>query len=608
MTGKHTLEKIVDEIGKDFDDDKLHTAMLLSYTQAIYSVVRRNCVPSPLYRLAYDEKNNAISMIETYGLSFPPERNALDISVLDEIFCCNIRDIPLLLEGETGTGKTYTSMKYLSTILEKEQYFSNRLSANAFLNNLFSYFQEGKMINGMPVITARTDKIENCAAGLTDEINRGDSNETLQLFDNEMHLSGKIYKLGIPIPKIKNGKYIPDSGRRKDLLLVCAQNPAGTEDAKFTQTMELDAAVDNRLLKIYVGNASSSAGSTLWLGNEKKKLHNLFLEDFKKRLCDYLNIPEGALSKLKEDWISTYAWITESDRTDKPILYSALELSDLMITTFSGDLINYYNYEKNVLNYWGNYLKKDIRIDNNLNKSKCIEQIHEVTNSFKVPMIFRDIIQIKKIADVLATLRNIKDALKSDDSLNAYLNTKRYVTVREVAGATSLLARNKQTNKAISPINSINQVLQQYVGLVEDYLGEVDYMMGPSFDLFNPNIGIKKIGVYKSIRDTIMNSGNVDHLMEKIVEHVGLLTKKTTVSEEIRNLIIARSASDLMTLCGFLEQYKPEISSIFNKYNKKTKVPDVINDLGSFYYKKQMESAVIMPEIYQHRIQRTLGI
>ena len=223
-------------------------------------------------------------------------------------------------------------------------------------------------------------------------------------------------------------------------------------------------------------------------------------------------------------------------------------------------------------------------------------------------MIFRDIIQIKKIADVLATLRNIKDALKSGDSLNAYLNTKRYVTVREVAGATSLLARNKQINNAISPINAINQVLQQYVGLVEDYLEEADYMMSTSFDLFDPNIGIKKIGVYKSIRDTIRNSGNVDYLTGKIVEHADLLTKKTTVSEEIRNLIIARSAGDLMTLCGFLKQYKPEISSIFNKYNKKTRVPDVINDLGSFYYKKQMESAVIMPEIYQHRIQRTLGI
>ena len=270
MEGKNTLERVVNSMGSNFNEEKIHTALLLAYSQSIYDVVRVDGVPSPLYRIEYDETNNVISMEETSGKSLVPHDNALDINLEDEILCCNLRDIPLLLEGETGIGKTYAAMKYVSTVFDKENYFSHRLSANVFLNNLFSHFQEGKMINGMPVISAKTDIIEKTAAGIVDEINRGDSNETLQLFDNEMNLGGQIYKLGIPIPELvvdeKTKEYKEKSGRLKKLLLITAQNPANVDDAKFTQTMQLDAAVDNRLLKSYVGNAAPSAGTSLSLG------------------------------------------------------------------------------------------------------------------------------------------------------------------------------------------------------------------------------------------------------------------------------------------------------------------------------------------------------
>jgi len=609
-TKRHTLEEMAADLGSDFDEDRLHTAMLLAYAESIYSVVRNDCVPSPLYRIIYDENNNNVHMEETYGLSLPPQKGALDISVIDEIFCCNIRDIPLLLEGETGVGKTYAAMRYISAVLEKDEFFSYRLSANAFLNNLFSHFQEGKMVNGMPVIEAKIDKIENCAAGLTDEINRGDSNETLQLFDNEMHLGGVVYKLGIPIPELdKDKKYNPRTGRIKKLLLVCAQNPAGSEDAKFTQTMQLDAAVDNRLLKTNVGNASPSAGSTLWLGESKGKLHDEFLEEFSKRVDYYSKTEASKYSNIGDDWLSLYAWITESARTDKPVLYSALELSDFMIAVFSGNLIDYFNYEKRVVKDWNTQLKKDVEINADLQETERVKKLHEVIQSFKVPIIFRDIVQIKKVADVLATLKNIKDALNSDDPVQTYLDTKRYVTVREVAGATTLLARNKQVSNSLSPIGAINEVLTQYVDLAGDYMKEARYLSS-SFNLLDPNAGIKKVAVYKALRDAVQRSksGGVDYLIEKIAEQAKLLTTKISVSEELRNILIARSVGDLMTLCGFLKEYKDEINPMFKKYTKKTKILKVIKDLGSFYYQKRDESAMVMPEIYQHRIQRTLGI
>ncbi len=602
---KHTLEKMVESMGKDYDEERLHAALLLSYAESIYSVVAKDCTPSPIYRLFYDQANNNVDIEETRGMSLPPKQGALDISVIDELFCSDLRDIPVLLEGETGIGKTFPAMKYMGIILGKGTYVSNRLSANAFINNLFASFQEGKMVNGMPEITARVDRIESTGAVLTDELNRGDSNETLQLFDNEMHLAGKIYQLGTPVPELVDGKVAP-SGRIKKLLLINAQNPAGSDDAKFTQTLQLDAAVDNRLLKVYVSNAAPAVGSTLWLGNGPKKPHDSFLEELRDNASRY-GVKIADMAELEEDWLSVRAWITEASRTDKPIMYSAVELSDMMIAAFSGNLVDYYNYERRVIKEWDAILRKGVEIEEDLQQTQEIKDIQAVTESFKVPVIFRDIVQIKKIADVLATLKNVKDSLATKNPVQTYLDSKRYVTVREVASATALVARNKQKSEAISPTNAVNEVLNQYIALVEDYMHEAGYL-ATSFDLFDPTLGIKKMAVWKPIRDALQEGKGIDYLITRISEEAKVLTGKVSASEEIRNIIIARSVADLMTLCGFLNEYKSEIAPMLKTYDKKTKPSKVIEDLGAFYYRKLDENAMIMPDIYQHRIQRILGV
>ncbi|MBM3199855.1 hypothetical protein FJZ53_02870 [Candidatus Woesearchaeota archaeon] len=604
---KHTLEKIADSLGKNFDEEKVHTALLLAYSSSIYSVISKDCTPCPTYRVSYDKVNVKVSMEETSGFSLASQDDALDISVVDEIFCCNIRGIPLLLEGETGIGKTYAAAKYLSTLLSKDNYFSHRLSANAFVNNLFSHFQEGKMVNGMPVIEANVEKIENSAGCIEDEINRGDPNETLQLFDNEMHLGGVIYKLGIPVPELAKGVYNPKSGKIKDLLIITAQNPAGIDDAKFTGTMQLDAAVDNRLLKVNVGNSAPSAGSTPWLCSKNNKPHEKFLEKFAKKASKYLGVEEAVFSNLSEDWLSTYAWISEASRTDKPILYSAMEVADFMIAVFSGNLIKYYDYEKRVVNDWNSLLKNGVKLNNSLQETETVKKIQEVVNSFKVPIIFRDTMQIKKVADVLATLNNIKTSLKSKNPVDTYLNTERYVTAREVSEATSLLARNKQKANSQSPINAVNEILAQYVQLSREYMKDAN-CLSTTFDLLDPNAGIKKVAVFKALKETLQGSKTVDRLVKEVSEHAKILINKTSSSEDLKNVLIARSVGDLMTLCGFLSQYKPEIEQLLKKHDKKSKISQVVAELGKFYYEKLEEDAMVMPDIYQHRIQRTLGI
>jgi hypothetical protein len=616
-TKKSILEKVLDAQGSNFSEEKAHTAMLLSFAESVYNIIRRDCTPSPLYRVSFDKTNHNITMEETMGHSRVPQKSTLDINDLDILLMSDLREIPCLIEGETGIGKTFVSQRYLSTVFKEGEYFSHRLSANAFLNNLFQHFQEGKMVNGMPVIEARTDRIEKTAGGIIDEINRGDPNETLQLFDNEMHLGGLIYKLGIPVPEIKNGKYVEKSGKKKKMFLVSAQNPSSSDDAKFTGTMQLDAAVDNRLLKVYMSNASPSAGSTLWLWDGKGKRHELFLKDFSKRTAKYLGLEEKVLSEPGDNWLSTYSWITESGKTDKPILYSALELADLMTAVFSGNLINYYNYEKTVLKDWDSQLRTGVEIREDLQETEKVKKIHEITGSFKVPIIFRDIVQIKKVADILATLKNIKDSLRTNDPVKSYLDAKRCVTVREVAEATALVARNKQRMNSISPVYGINEVLNQYCKLTEEYMKEAK-RIHPLFDLYDGSAGIKNVAIFRAIRENIQAHENVDGLVKRISEESKNLIGKISISEDVRNIMIARSASDLMTFCGFLNQYKKELQGykekdsdsepMMQKYRKINEANKVLEAIGEFYCKKQKQDAIILPDIYQHRIQRTLGI
>jgi len=618
MTNKKSiLEKILLNKGANFSEEKTHTAMLLAFAESVYSTVRKDCTPSPLYRVAFDKANKSITMEEADGYSKVPQKSVLDIDDLDILLMGDLREIPCLIEGETGIGKTFVSQRYLSTILEEGQYFSHRLSANAFLNNLFQHFQEGKMVNGMPVIEARTDRIETTAGGIIDEINRGDPNECLQFFDNEMHLNGVIYKLGIPIPKIENGKYIQKSGKKKKMFEVSAQNPSSSDDAKFTGTMQLDAAVDNRLLKVYMGNASPSAGTTLWLGDGKGKRHELFINNFADRTSKYLGLEKNVLENPGDNWLETYAWITESAKTDKPILYSALELADLMTAVFSGNLIKYYKYERDILKDWNSQLGTGIEIADDLQDTAKVKKIHEITESFKVPIIFRDIVQIKKVSDILSTLKNIKDAIRTKDPVQSYIDAKKCVTVREVGEATALVARNKQRGSATSPVYGINEVLNQYCKLAEEYMKEAK-KIHPTFDLYDGSAGIKNVALFRAIRENIQSSGGVNGLVKKISEESNKLIGKISISEDVRNVIIARSTGDLMTLCGFLDQYKKELEEykeketdtkpMLQKYTKISDTEKVLEGLGKFYFKKQKEDAIIIPDIYQHRIQRTLGI
>ena len=603
----HTLEKIASAMGKRYDEDAVHAALLLSFVQSAYGTVRAIAAPSPLYRLGYDEKSNHVGLEETEGSSHVPRAGTADISDLDILLISNLRDIPVLLEGETGVGKTFISQAYLRTILPQDSAISLRLSGSTFLNNIFQPFLEGRIEQGMPVTRIKQSAVDRIGALFVDEINRGDPQSILQLLDGELYNAGVFTKLGLPIPRLGSDGAYATSERRKKLLVVSAQNPAGTTDAKFTGTIELDAAVDNRLLKIHFGNAARSVGSTLWLSEEVHKPFEAFLAEFAVLASKHLGVDAKALDGLGGDWLSLYAWVADASRTDKPVLYSALELTDALTTVLGGDLPEKHEYELGIIRDWSAALSVKMPMAPTIGVTDRVKKVHDVAATFKVPVIFRDIVQIKKLADVLSTLGNLRDALTEPDPVAAYRSLDRFVSVREIAGATALLARSKQLPKAPSPTPLVNEVLLHYTSLTEKYLKDVGYMP-ETFDRADANLGIKKLAVAKAARETLRKSEGAAFLVNGIAQEAARLTKHQSATAEIGNILVAKTAADLLTLAGFISRNEAAVTALIKKRGKGATDADVVRDIAGHYLDLRKSLAPVMPDIFQHRLQRTLGV
>jgi hypothetical protein len=539
-------------------------------------------------------------MVEMDGASLVPQDGALDITALDVIVISSLRDIPVLFEGETGVGKTYTSQSFLRTVFPRESTVSLRLSGNTFLNNIFQPFLEGGIEKGMPVTRIKQSAVESIAGMFVDEINRGDPQSVLQLLDNELYNAGEFVKLGIRIPDLKAGGVYPGK-RRKKLAILTAQNPATSADAKFTSTLELDAAVDNRLLKVNFGNAASSAGTTLWLEEEPRDPHEDLLAAFADLASRWLAIDRSTFAGTGNDWLSLYAWLADPMWTDKPILYTALELADVLICALGGSLAKAYEHEREVVRRWTAELGIRPLPDLDFAETERAKKLQELLKTFKVPVIFRDIVQIKKLADVIATLKTIKQASRAADPVAAYLATKRVVTVCEVAGGAALLTRNKQVSGAPSAVPAVNEVLVQYAGLVARAQDLTGYLPA-GFNVADAKTGIKKAVLTRALRDS---GGAAPRFVESVIGFAGKLLADLSATEDLRNLILMRTAADLLTLCGFLREREKEAGAVLKAAGGD--LPEAAGRLADLYHREREASPLTIPEVYQHRVLRTLG-
>jgi hypothetical protein len=600
-----TLEKIAKGMGDKFDEERIHSGLLLAHAQTVYDVMRRTTVPTPLYRITYDDANVNIDLRECDGKSLVPMSNALDIDALDVVMVGSLRGMPVLFEGETGTGKTYVSNGFLNTVFPKDSTFSLRMSGGMYESIQRPFLKGSRDAGGMPKSVVDQDIIDRTAGMLIDEPNRGDPDELLQLLDNSIFHDGQYYKLGLQIPEICKDGTVKDSGARKKVDITSAINPA---NAKYSGTVELDAAVDNRFLRLPYGNSSTSAGSTLWLSDKGVKNFEVFMKKFPERASKNIGVSEEAFSDLRKDWLSTYAYITDPSRTDKSTLYSGIELSDYMIHIMSGNLPGSFEYEKETANSWNAKLNAGLETKEKLTDTVGVKNIQNLVDTFKVPIIFRDVDQIKKLSDVVTTLENLREAFADKDPVKSYMKMPKYISAKEVAMGSLLLARNKQKQGSALPTGIINEVLTNYTSLAGQYQKDLQDMKGDKFYADDPNGGIKKLAIVKGIRKTVGAKGGSDMFIKELVDNTKILKGYMTATGDVKNSLVMRGVADLMTLAGFVKQYESDIDPIFKNYIRKTSVTKVVDDIGKVYYDKRENQGMILPEIYQHRIQRTLGV
>ena len=239
-------------------EDRLHVASMLAFVEASHRVVKQTTMPTPLYRLVYDADAHNVQFDTLDGKAPVPKRNALDINMLDILLASVLKEkMPILFEGKTGVGKTYTVEQFMRAILPERNYKGLRLNAN--MSNVLQPYTEGRIENGLVKIALKQEELDSIAALFIDEVNRGDTNQVLQLQDGVIRLSsGEGGELGIPVPRYQDGVWVKDRENKRPLFVVSAQNPPTTKDAKYSGTKRTDAAQSNRNLQIDVPNSASN--------------------------------------------------------------------------------------------------------------------------------------------------------------------------------------------------------------------------------------------------------------------------------------------------------------------------------------------------------------
>jgi hypothetical protein len=175
-----------------------------------------------------------------------------------------------------------------------------------------------------------------------------------------------------------------------------------------------------------------------------------------------------------------------------------------------------------------------------------------------------------------------------------------------VALAAALLARSKQGARSPSPTPLVNEVVAQYVGVCERYLEDVGYMP-TRFVRADPNVGIKRLAIARAAREALKKrSGGA--LIQSIAREAARLAKYLSATGEIANILVSKTVADLLTLAGFVAHDEAAVNEALAGLPPTAGDGDVVRELALLYAERRRTLAPVLPDIFQHRIQRTLGV
>ncbi len=641
---KHTLETIVDELKEkpEFEnksigelEKEIYPTLLIDFVKASEEVISKEILPTPLFRMNYDENNFNISIENLNGYAESPQKNSIDFDALDMTLAFSLKDIPMLLVGETGTGKTKTIKTLGKTILPKGSYNYKRLAGSSGSGSLLGYFTKIDLSTGYPRPILDIKKTYGIAMLFIDEANRGRDDEKMQLIDGEVAIAGKSALLGPEIPILTENGVEFNEKIRKKLFVVGAINPdSGMASSKgrnkYVGTRILDDAERRRWTIVNFGDILGSSGESINLAVENPNRFEDFINLFTTYISEDLGIDKDKISEnMLDDWLSMYAYITDSKKTEHAELYTAFEFSDIVSLILNGNFKGSLNYEMNVIQDINKKLSLEYgvkfgynqSISEGANATTRLESIlDELQNESPA-----DVAKVGTLAQGIKTIRDIKNSFSKDNPIEYYKQLtspqngkiiKNAVNIADIAYSWAIVSAGKSftmdnaENEKVTML--MNEMLNEYKQLEYNFQQEV-FKTSSYMNIDDTSRGIKIPAIIKSInyakKELDKNSGQnsyVDYMIKMLAYEGGILGR-INPRNDISKVIIGRTIADLAVFSEFLDEYKSEIDATLSQQSNPSDNL-VINTIYEVYSQMKTKHARSMPQIYMHRIPRILGL
>lgn len=622
-------------LGKEDIKKHLHRASVLATLEGISEVVSSRATPTPLYRITYNTITNSLDFSFLDGKGKVPIPGSIDIDIGDVVITSLLSDrTPLLFEGITGTGKTYTLEHVLKAVYSPDNRRSLRLNPN--MSNVLQPYIEGSIDGGVLRIKINKDAAREIAALFIDEQNRGDTNAVLGLLDNQVNLAtGERAELGLLIPQLdlqgKSAQIYFEDGKVKPIAVFSAQNPSSAE---YSGARSTDGAVGNRQVRVnYPNMALNSGAATLNMTSRDDNHHTHFIDTYIDRLSKYLKVDKEALQKIltpqnssseeskrsNTEYLTLHAFSFDPRNSRNPFLKSAVEGSDHIVMLTGGDgLAKNFEQELEVAKDWSDVLQKygaNFQYSGTVDTaSQVIARIDAVRSAFKEPLIERDKTKATKIADSLALIAWYKQAYETarergTSPFEEFASLQSPLTIRDIASAYAIVLNDKiQTKNGVSPVSVINQAFTDYVNILERF-GTSVYKKQTKFNLTDPNMGVRYLASYLAV-NAIKDAKKLtpDEYATKMIDEVNKaagLIRGLDDGIDTRKLLIARVNADLASLAGFMHQYRREIADHLNAVPKSDKVLPRYNSLTEVVRQARGDVKInyTLP-----RVERTFGI
>jgi hypothetical protein len=288
-----------------------------------------------------------------------------------------------------------------------------------------------------------------------------------------------------------------------------------------------------------------------------------------------------------------------------------------MITLTSPDLAKSVGHEQVVSRDWSDRLSKykvDFAFTTPIDPDAvAVKKIQSIAGSFEEEFVTRDTGKVKKLADLISTIRRVKTALGSADPLATYQRIPAQVTIEDLATGFAVLLYDKQEKHEEDPVTLVDAALREYVGLTEAFAPKVGYRQKNGeairFSTTDLSMSIYTLSVHHAMLCAAQNQkepimGAIKDLAASVAE-----LRRLSGGVEYRKAIVARTVADLATFAGFLDQYPDEIvariTPVMQKGNAGASAA-MVRAVEEFY--RDVRTRATTPDIYKTRLARVLGV